>query len=347
VIVQTVLEILPCQPFRLQFFARVREHGNRLLGKMLHRAQFAVVVAAVRVVPDEHHAGALLQPEFAGGRIQTLGIIPLDLGGENLRLAGKGIQPGFVQRVGLLVVGGQVDPIFSCRCAGPGIQPVQQGIGDAGVADAVQDLDEGPVRLAVDGLQLDGHVGQLLQGTAVEEIRSGIDLFQEGPFLLRDHGRQLAGVSDHQELDAAERLGRAPVAPERHIHRVQQICTDHGNLVDDQEVQGPQDLDFVLAEPPVAIRHLVFGLQLGDVREIGAERKREERVDGAALRVDGRHARRGQYDAALGRLLHDVAEKSGLSRPGLAGQEHGHGGLLHILLGQFKQPVLLQHRMQR
>ena len=104
----------------------------------------------------------------------------------------------------------------------------------------------------------------------MEEIWGRIDLRHVLALVFLHYRRQLVGISYHQQLDSSERLAAAAVMPQTHVHGVEQVRPDHGNLVDDQQVEGSDDLLPFLAEPAISFRHLVLCHKFLDVRKIWA-----------------------------------------------------------------------------
>ena len=58
------------------------------------------------------------------------------------------------------------------------------------------------------------------------------------------------------------------IAPQGHVHSIQQIRSDHGNLIYDQQVQSTDYLLPFLAEASVTLRHLIFRHKFLDIRKI-------------------------------------------------------------------------------
>ncbi len=81
--------------------------------------------------------------------------------------------------------------------------------------------------LPVDFLEFDGHIWNLRQGVAAEEIRGGVVVAEEG-FVLGRHNRgELLEVANHKQLHSAEWLGVAAVFAEGVVDGVEQVGTHH------------------------------------------------------------------------------------------------------------------------
>ena len=77
----------------------------------------------------------------------------------------------------------------------------------------------------------------------MKEIRRLIYLRNVLPFVFLNDGGELLGISDHQQLYSAEWLVIVTVFPQGHVHRIHQVCPDHRNFIDNQQVQCADDLD--------------------------------------------------------------------------------------------------------
>ena len=207
------------------------------------------------------------------------------------------------------------------RLAHAGVECRQRGLVEMAVADIVEQCDELCILLPIDCSELNGDILQPLQCFAVEEKRRGIDSLHIGPLLFGDHRCQLLHIANHQQLHPAKGTAAATVAPHDGIDGVEQVGTHHAYLIDDKQVHGADNVDFRLAQLPLVLGQLVFRHQFGDIGQIGAERQLEETVDGHPAGVDGGHTRGGHHHGAFGTVRGNVVQKSGLARPGLAGEE--------------------------
>ena len=102
----------------------------------------------------------------------------------------------------------------------------------------------------------------------MEEIRRRIYLRHILTFIILHHRGKLLRITDHQQLYATERTIVPAVFPQGHVDRIQKVCADHGDFVNDKKVEGADDLGPFPSEAPVALRHLIFGDEFLDVRQI-------------------------------------------------------------------------------
>ena len=109
----------------------------------------------------------------------------------------------------------------------------------------------------------------------------------------------------------------------------------------DTEDEGTYDSDSVLAQAPIALRHLIFRYKFLYIRKIGTKRQLEKGVDGGAPGIDCGHSGRSQDHKPLAYSLRDIFQERRLSRPGLSRQEHRSPRSLHISLCHLKNFVLL------
>ena len=78
----------------------------------------------------------------------------------------------------------------------------------------------------------------MLQRHGIEEEQRLVTSFQQVPFLLPDHRRQLLQVADEQELNAAEGLGAVTQASQHVVHGIEQVGAHHRHLVDNEQVHA-------------------------------------------------------------------------------------------------------------
>ena len=121
----------------------------------------------------------------------------------------QGLQLPVIDTVGAAVVGGQGDvTLFFVglkRRHVPRVQSLQCAIIEPVVAYLVQELDKIGIGLAVDMPQFDADHACLLQGVAAEEVTGVVIGFEQAPFIIPDHGRELMQVADHEQLHATKR----------------------------------------------------------------------------------------------------------------------------------------------
>ena len=97
-------------------------------------------------------------------------------------------------------------------------------------------------------------------------------MLQYPPFLFFHDRCQLLQIADHQQLYPAERFAPVSVAAEHITHRIQQICPDHTDLIDDQQIHAPDNINFFPSEfmvKPFLTRAVFFG----STRNIRSERQ--------------------------------------------------------------------------
>ncbi len=146
---------------------------------------------------------------------------------------------------------------------------------DLAVAHRGEQLLELELVLAVDRAELvDREVG-VVPDARVEEPHRGVAVGEVRPLLgVAGHRRQLIRVAEQHELHAAERLVRLlPRLPQGAVHRIQQVGVDHRHLVDDEGVDGVEQLAQLGA---------LVDLVVGD----DADRQAEQRMDGLAADVE-------------------------------------------------------------
>ena len=154
---------------------------------------------------------------------------------------------------------------------------------------------------------------------------------KDAPLFRAHHGPELMQIDDHQQLYAAEWRVTAPVAAQYGIDGVQQVGTNHADLVDHQEIEAFYNIDFFFAEP------VLFRLRLGlAVRNKWAKRQLKEGVQGNATRVNGCHAGRGSDDHALWRVCFQIVEKRGLAGARLSRQENIVAGVTHKVVRELQ-----------
>ena len=133
-------------------------------------------------------------------------------------------------------------------------------------------MDEYRIRLPVYVSQFDTLIRDRLQCFAAKKERRRINMLQYPPFLFFHDRCQLLQITDHQQLYPAERFAPVSVAAEHITHRIQQICPDHTDLIDDQQIHAPDNIDFFPSEfmvKPFLTRAVFFG----STRNIRSERQ--------------------------------------------------------------------------
>ena len=86
------------------------------------------------------------------------------------------------------------------------------------------------------------------QGVAAEEIGGGVMAPQYLLVTWGDHWGELLQVADHQQLHAAEGARVAAVFPQGVVDGIEQVGPDHRDFVDDQQVDGADQAQFLFGE---------------------------------------------------------------------------------------------------
>ena len=316
-----------------------------LVGERRDDADLPVVVAFLRrrVVFDEHDLSALPQLQRAVRRIEVFRKVALDLRFEGVLRRLQRFEPGFVDRLGRAVVRGQRDVAFPVGGFEARNVPLVEGFErrriDSSVAYPVQQFDETVVLLPVDALQLDGDKGRLPQGFRSEEIGRVVEPAQQPPLFVAHDGGELTQVADHEQLYAAERLASVAVAPQRVADGVEHVGPHHADFVDNEQVDAPDDADFLAAE---AVGFVFASGRAAPFRfgHVGGEGELEERVDRHAARMESGYAGRRHNDHPFGRAGAQLAQERGLARSRLAGQKNVRRGLLYEAQGQIELRII-------
>src|SRR5215475_14462874 len=145
---------------------------------------------------------------------------------------------------------------------------------DLTVSDLIEQLDEAGIRLTEDMLQFDRHHLGSSEGETAEEVRRYIMRPQEFPVFRFDDRRQLVQVADHEQLHAAESARVVTVAAKHVVHGIEQVCPNHADLVDHEQVKSAEQLDFVARKTPLVID---LPGQVGKVQSCGQLKKRMQR----------------------------------------------------------------------
>ena len=223
-------------------------------------------------------------------------------------------------------MGCQADPFLIFRGLEERIEPSVQSLetisGRRPRADVIEYVHEHPVLLPVDLLKLDHNVVQSGKGLRTEEEGTWIDLLEERSFGFLDHWRKLLDVTYHQELHSSERLVVPSVPAKFVVHSIQDVCPDHRDFVDDQQIQRPVDVYPFPFDPTLLLRHLVLCDKFPDVRKIGTQRQLKEGVNGHSSCIHRGHPCRGYNRTSFGGVSDYFPKKGGLSGSGFAGKEN-------------------------
>ena len=131
-----------------------------------------------------------------------------------------------------------------------------------------------------------------------EDVLGAVEVTHEfllGPML--DYRRQLKHVTDEDDLLATEGLSRAQHLAHRVVDGINDVASNHRDLIDDDGVGVSQRKDFGLVHLPAGAWHT------------NVQRQAEEGMDRFAPREDGGHAGWSKNDKVLVHyLLHIVQE---------------------------------------
>ena len=269
-VVDRVLDVFPVNRLYINGLSfEVLDGHNPFRRDVRYHSDLSIIEPAFAVVSYEHDFCPFLEGEELFGRVAVCGELAVDHGLECHRLSRKFCQFRAVDMVRLCIMSRQSDDIFAVfRCADAGIQAAEDVMGDPVFTYCVEDADEFRVLLAMDLLELDGDVVELLQSLRMEEIRRRIDLRNVLAFAVLDHRRQLMDIPDHKELHSSERTVVPSISTQAHVDSIQQIRTHHRYLVYDQQVERADDPDALLAEASVFFGSLVFCDELLDVGKV-------------------------------------------------------------------------------
>lgn len=162
------------------------------------------------------------------------------------------------------------------------------------VAYLVEQVDECGIALSEHLLQFDVGIVAFFKGKAVEEIGRFVEILQDFPVFVSDNGRQLLYVANHKQLHTAERDVRVSDVSQSVVNLVEEVGPDHAYLVDDEEFECSDDVEFLFAY----LFHLSVYLVWGE--DDGLEL--EEGVDGHSACIDSGHACGGEYDHPFGKV---------------------------------------------
>ena len=161
-----------------------------------------------------------------------------------------------------MIVGGQSDVTFFR--VGSEVFPVavvqlfDNRLWRSAAAHTVENPDKRFVLLPIDGFQFDGHIVNLLQGMASEEIGRVVVSAQDGFVFSRDYRGELLQIANHHQLNASERSAGFAIATQYGVDGIKQIAPHHGYLVDNQQVECADDAAFLLSEIEFALDFCVW-----------------------------------------------------------------------------------------
>ena len=252
--VQPIARVLPLQRFHLDNLSIARSRRfvaylltfaadrEPLLGGLQHPSYAAVIILMIArgVVLDEHHLGTNLQYQRISRGVRRLWKRALHFSAIRQRATRQFLQFRLIIEVSEVVVGRQADIRFLWSGDERGLTAAVQlcqslSRGMAG-AYLIEQRDKRRILLAVDMLQLDSHIVNLLKSLRAKEIRRVV-IGLEHPFVLRGHdGSQLCQVANHQQLHATKGLAVITEATQNGVDGVEQVGTHHRDLVDDEQI---------------------------------------------------------------------------------------------------------------
>ncbi len=195
------------------------------------------------------------------------------------------------------------------------VELVEDFGGELVVAHFIEQRDECAVALAVDVFEFDGHRFGEGEGAAAEEVGRFVVGAHHFPLVFFDDGRELVQVADHEQLHASEGQAAVFVAAQYVVHGVQEVGAHHADFVNDEQIKTLDEANFFAGKAPLSGGvAAVFGQK-------EAEGQLEQRVQGHAARVDGRHAGGRCNGHAFDGIFFEVLQKSSFSCAGLAGEE--------------------------
>ena len=182
------------------------------------------------------------------------------------------------------------------------------------LAHLIQYVEETLVALAIHLRQFDDGVACALQGERREEVRRGVIAREHLPLVVLRHRSKLTQVAYHNHLNAAKRKVVLAETAQHAVYGIEKVGTHHRDLVDDERVDRTDDVYLLFGKAELLLLEIIVGYER-------RKRQLEERVDGHTFGIDGSDARRRYHHDALRRLLLQSAQKGGLSRASLTGEE--------------------------
>ena len=172
------------------------------------------------------------------------------------RLTWQFLQLRLVIEVGQIVMRGQ--PYHSPSLwrelgEAPTIQLLQRLCRGMTIPHFIQNLDERLVLLTIDVTELNGDIVYLLQRFRPEEIGRVVVLLQQLLLIGSDDRRQLLQVAYHQQLHTAKRQRVVAEAAQHIVDGIEQVGSHHRYLVDNQQVDGGNNLSFLAPEVEPAL----------------------------------------------------------------------------------------------
>ena len=164
----------------------------------------------------------------------------------------------------------------------------------------VHQVHEFPILLPVNVFQLDCHVTGCCQSLTMEKERRCVMLFQQRPLVLFHHGSQLLQITDQQQLHPTERLVLGAVTTQHIIHRIQQICPYHTDLVNHQQINRLDNIDLFPVKFMGVLQFFTSLHRIRTSRHVWPERQLEERVDRHPTRINCRHSRGSNHNHPFG-----------------------------------------------
>ena len=293
--------------FGLHLYHHTRIFGTYkevLVVYLRHRAKHTIIESLVcrRVVLYEHNLRAFLKRKRLLCGEQHLGILARDGRLVCVWLSGQERKLAVVLLLRLEVVRGKpYVPLLYRRLEVGDITRVESGkhrvVGTV-VAHPVKQLNKVRVALPVHRLKLNNGIACALKRKRRKEVWRVVIARQHLPLVVLSHRRKLPQVAYHHHLHTAKGQIVLAEAPQHIVHRIQEVGTHHGNLVDNECVDRLYHTYLLLGETVLLLLKLVLG-----IRDERCKRQLEERVYRNTLGIDSRNACWRHHHNTLGRLF--------------------------------------------
>ena len=145
---------------------------------------------------------------------------------------------------------------------------------------------------------------------------------------MLDHRGQLEHVTDEDDLLATKGLSRAQHLAHCVIDGINDVASNHRDLIDDDGVGMAQREDFGLVHLPAGARHT------------NLQRQAEEGMNRFAPRKDGSHAGWSKNDKVLVHHLLHIVQKGGLTSTSSSCEEKARVGVGDEFVGTYLLGVL-------
>jgi hypothetical protein len=144
-------------------------------------------------------------------------------------------------------------------------------------------------------------------------------------------------VANHQQLHSTKRVTGMSIPAQDFIDRIEQIGSDHTDLVDDQQIETANETDLCSRDTMLPLILLTM-----NGRKVQTEGELKKRVNRHAAGIDGRDPCGRDDDEPLQALGFDLVQERGLATAGLTGQEDTLVGIANVLECEFQFWIGLQ-----